>query len=97
MDRKEIVRSIEHAVADGALDELDRYYAADVVDHNPFPGQGPGLRGLRDKVAMLGAGLSDLSVAIDLLVEEADLVVDHWIGTGQHTGELMGIPATAGT
>jgi predicted ester cyclase len=41
----------------------------------------------------LGA-FPDLKVTSDFQVAEGDKVVMRWTGTGTHTGELMGIPAT---
>ena len=53
MDRKQIVRAIEDAAARADVDALDRYYAIDSIDHDPFPDQAPGIVGLKGKVAAL--------------------------------------------
>jgi steroid delta-isomerase-like uncharacterized protein len=87
-----MVHRIEEAVAKGDLDALDGLYAADMVDHNPFPEQVPGLEGLKQKVSALGAAFSEMHTTVDFLVTEGSLVVDHWTSTARHTGEFMGIP-----
>jgi SnoaL-like protein len=57
----------------------DGLYAPDVVDHNPLPGQGPGLDGIKQLVAVYHAVFPDLSVTT----------------SGTHQGDQLGVPATA--
>jgi ketosteroid isomerase-like protein len=48
-DNKQIVRRfIEEAINKGNVDASEDYIAEDVVELVPFPGQGPGLSGLKD-------------------------------------------------
>ena len=72
----------------------DGLYAPDVVDHNPLPGQGPGLDGIKQLVAVYHAVFPDLSVSTDDVVISGDRVVVRWTATGTHQGDQLGVPAT---
>lgn len=66
----------------------------DFVDHDKFPGAGPGLAGFIGTVMMFRTGFPDLEVHIVNTVVEGDRAVDHWEGTATHSGEFMGLPPT---
>jgi len=72
----------------------DRVYAPDVVDHNPLPGQGPGLDGIKQLVAIYHAVFPDLSVSTDDVVSSDDRVAVRWTATGTHQGDQLGVPPT---
>jgi predicted ester cyclase len=72
----------------------DRVYAPDVVDHNPLPGQGPGLDGIKQLVAVYHAVFPDLSVSTDDVVSSDDRVAVQWTATGTHQGDQLGVPPT---
>jgi steroid delta-isomerase-like uncharacterized protein len=75
-------------------DAIDEIYAPDFVHHNAPPGTPNDLAGHKALVAMYLGAFPDLKTTIDILVAEGDIVVERSTGTGTHTGELMGIPAT---
>jgi steroid delta-isomerase-like uncharacterized protein len=72
----------------------DTVYAPDVVDHNPLPGQGPGLDGIKQLVAVYHAVFPDLSVTTDDVLISDDRVAVRWTATGTHQGDQLGVPAT---
>jgi steroid delta-isomerase-like uncharacterized protein len=72
----------------------DRLYAPDVVDHNPLSGQGPGLDGIKQLVAVYHAVFPDLSVSTDDVVVSGDRVAVRWTAIGTHQGDQLGVPAT---
>jgi predicted ester cyclase len=72
----------------------DRVYAPSVIDHQPLPGQGPGLDGIKQLVALYHAVFPDLSVSTDDVVSSGDRVVVRWTATGTHQGDQLGVPAT---
>ena len=76
------------------LDNVERYYAADYVDHTALPGLPPGREGVKATVNMFAGALSDLKLVIEDQIAEGDRVVTRWTTTATHSGELMGIPAT---
>ena len=74
-----------------AVDEL---FAADVVDHNAFPGQPPGAEGVKQIVALFRAAFPDLQITNEEILADAERAVLRWSARGTHQGELAGIPAT---
>jgi len=75
----------------GAVDE---FYAPDFVNHNAPPGMPNDRAGVKAIAAMYLGAFPDVKVTSDFQLAEGDKVVMRWTGTGTHTGELMGIPAT---
>ena len=51
------------------------FCAPDIVDHNPFPEQPPGLEGTKHALVQLVTAFPDLRCSIDSIVSEGDLVV----------------------
>lgn len=72
---------------------LDELAVADYVEHDPLPGQGTGLQGLKDRVNALIEGL-DPQFTIEDVIAEEDKVVVRWTNSGTHTGAFLGIPPT---
>jgi steroid delta-isomerase-like uncharacterized protein len=93
-DSKETVRRFYDALNSDNLDEVDRYLASDIVDHNPFPGQEPGLEGLKKLRRQVSSGLSDYRVEVHDMIAEGDKVAARVTYLGRHTGELQGFPPT---
>jgi steroid delta-isomerase-like uncharacterized protein len=75
------------------LDALGEVVAIDYLDHAAFPGQAPGLQGLKQRIAKLCQAL-DPQWTIDDIVAERDMVVLRWSHVGTHVGEFLGIPPT---
>jgi predicted ester cyclase len=78
----------------GNLAVIDELVATDFVDHNPGPGQAPGVEGVKQFFAALRAAMSRLQVDLEHLLAEGDLVMTHVSIRGTHTGDLMGIAPT---
>jgi predicted ester cyclase len=78
----------------GDLSVIDEFVAPDFVDHNAPPGLPPGREGFKLLAQAWRSAFPDLTLAVDGLVAEGDLVTIAWTGTGTHRGELMGIPPT---
>ena len=68
--------------------------AVDMVEHNPMPGQAPGLEGMQATMTMFLSAFPDLHATIDVLVAEGDLVAGRMTTTGTHKGDFLGIAAT---
>jgi steroid delta-isomerase-like uncharacterized protein len=95
MDRnKEVARRIyEEALNKRDLDLLDELVAPDYVEHDPLPGQGTGIEGIKDRYRMLIEGL-DPTFTIEDVIAEGDKVVVRWTNNGTNVGDFLGIPAT---
>lgn len=95
-DKKTNIASQEafgEAVNTGTL-AFDDLVAADVVDHDPAPGQGPGPHGYRDMFTELRAAFPDLHVEVEHLTAADDDVAFAYTITGTHQGDFQGHPAT---
>lgn len=73
---------------------IDQYIAADFVEHNPSPGQPPGVAGLRKFLADWRTAFPDMKMTIDDIFASGDKVVMRSTMTGTNTGALMGMPAS---
>ncbi len=78
----------------GDIDALDELVAADFVDHDPAPDQGPGLAGFKDFWTTFRAAFPDLSVAVDHLVADNENIALAYRATGTQDGPFMGIKPT---
>jgi steroid delta-isomerase-like uncharacterized protein len=76
---------------DGLVDEV---FADDVVDHNPQPGQPPGIEGVRMIIGVYHAAFPDLHLSTDDMLVSGDRAALRWSATGTHEGDQLGIPAT---
>jgi steroid delta-isomerase-like uncharacterized protein len=91
---KAIVRRYyDEALNQGNLAALDELATADYVEHNPLPGQGEGLSGLRDRVGMLCSAFRPRFTLEDVIAE-GDRVAVRWTNHGVHQGSFAGLPAT---
>lgn len=93
-DNKEMVRRFYDLISTGNLDELDRYVSKDITDHNPTPGQRPGIEGLKEYLQQYRSAFSDLRPEFHDQIAEGDKVVSNVTIHGRHTGEFQGIPPT---
>lgn len=95
---KKIARRAYQVVSEGSgtgdLSGLDEIVARDVRDHNPDPGQGPGIEGVKELFRRLGSAFPDLQVTVEDQIAEGDKVVNRVIFRGTHSGDFQGTPAT---
>jgi len=90
----ELVRRFyEDVLVGGDLVALDELATSDYEEHDPLPGQGDGLQGLKDRVSTLREGL-DPRFTIEDVISEGDRLVVRWTNSGTHVGDFLGIPAT---
>jgi len=97
-DNKAIARRVyeafSQAVSTGNWATLDAVLAADAIDHNPVPGQGPGLEGVKQVFAVFAAGFPDLHFTVEDMIAEGDKVVSRLTMHGTHRGDFQGIAPT---
>ena len=94
-ENKEIARRFGADVwGRGDAAAIDELFAADIVDHNAFPGQPPGAEGVKQIVALFRAAFPDLQITNEEILADGDRAVLRWSARGTHQGELAGIPAT---
>jgi steroid delta-isomerase-like uncharacterized protein len=71
---------------------VDRLVDLDFVDHDPAPGQAPGLQGIKDLMQMFFTAFPDLHVNVNRLVADEDTVAGAVTTEGTQDGDFMGIP-----
>ena len=93
MTQELIRRFYEDVLVSGHIDALDEIATADYEEHDPLPGQGVGLQGLKDRVTMLKEGLA-VRFTIEDVIQTGDKLVVRWTNSGTHLGKFLGIPPT---
>jgi steroid delta-isomerase-like uncharacterized protein len=94
-ENKLIVRRfIEEAINKGDVDAAGAFVAEDVVEQVPFPGQGPGLSGLKEVLRQLLTAFPDMRWRVEEQIAEADKVLTRFTWTGTHQSPFFGVPAT---
>ncbi|MGA2850569.1 MAG: ester cyclase [Terracidiphilus sp.] len=85
---------IEEGINRGHLDSIAKYVWEDVVEQVPFPGQGPGIEGLKDVLRGMRTAFPDLHFSVEEQIAEGDKVLTRFEWTGTHQSEFLGVPAT---
>jgi predicted ester cyclase len=75
----------------GVVDEL---CAPGFIDHNPAPGQAPGVPGLKDWLQQFFKAFPDLTATVEEMVAERDLVVTRLTCQGTHKDVIAGATPT---
>jgi predicted ester cyclase len=65
-----------------------------MVEQVPFPGEGPGIEGLKDVLRGMRAAFPDMQWRVDEPLSDADKVLTRFEWTGTHSREFLGVPAT---
>ncbi len=87
-------RFLEQVWGEGNTALLSDLVDVNIADHNPMPGQAPGVDGQRQAVNLFHSAFKDVRANIEYLIAEGDKVVDHWTVSATHNGDFMGIPST---
>ena len=94
-DNATVVRRFaDEVITQGDIDSAAQFVCEDVVEQVPFPGQGPGLEGLKDVLLGMRAAFPDLVFSIHEQIAEGDKVASRFEWTGTHEGTFLGVPAT---
>ena len=70
------------------------FFAPEFRSHNMPPGFPEGVAGVERFLTMFAEAMPDLSVSVDVIVAEDDLVAVRTTTRGTQRGPLLGIPAT---
>ena len=73
---------------------IDQVIDPSFINHDPMPGQDDGIKGLKDMMGMFYSAFPDLTVSLEQIVAEGDLVVGRVITKGTQSGEFMGAPGS---
>ena len=93
-ENKDIVhRFYDEVLNKGQVDLVDELAVSDYVEHDPLPGQGTGISGLKERISAIVTGLEP-TFTVEDVVAEGDRVVVRWSNSGTHVETFLGIPAT---
>ncbi|PYE27928.1 steroid delta-isomerase-like uncharacterized protein [Paraburkholderia silvatlantica] len=94
-ESSDIVRAfIEEVLNQGQIDAAGQFFWEDMVEQVPFPGQGPGVEGLKDVVRGMRAAFPDMHWRVEEQLTEGDRVLTRFEWTGTHRGTFLGVDAT---
>jgi predicted ester cyclase len=89
-----VYRQVFDAVNRGDEAALDDLLTEDVLDHNPMPGQAPGIPGFKQWMRYVRAAFPDVHVAVEDTMSQGDRVAGRVTWRGTHQGPLAGIAGT---
>ncbi len=87
-------RFIEEIINQGRIESAAQFVWEDVVERVPFPGQGPGLEGLKDVLRGMRNAFPDLYFSVEEQISEDDKVLTRFEWSGTHRSDFLGVPAT---
>ena len=93
-ENKAIARRGYEAINQNNLDALDEVVAPDITDHDPAPGQAPGLVGVKQWFSSMHTAFPDFRMNVEDMIAEGDKEVARVSLSGTHRGEFMGIDPT---
>jgi steroid delta-isomerase-like uncharacterized protein len=85
---------LDRALTRGDINATGDYFHTDMVEESPFPGQGPGLAGLKDTLSMLRQAFPDMHWRVEEQMAEDNRVLTRFVWQGTHRGDFLGIPST---
>jgi steroid delta-isomerase-like uncharacterized protein len=88
---REFLRKV---LSDGDIEAAGDYFHTDMVEEVPLPGQGPGLAGLKETLAMLRQAFPDMRWDVEEQMAEGDRVLTRFVWRGTHQGAFLGMPPT---
>jgi len=91
---RRVYETFDRVISTGNMSLLDEVLAADLVDHNPAPGQAPGLEGVKQVFSQFRAAFPDFQSTVEDQIAEGDKVVSRVTVRGTHKGDFQGVPAT---
>jgi steroid delta-isomerase-like uncharacterized protein len=87
-------RWFTEVVTEGNLDAADEICGPDFVDHDPLPGTGADLDGLKEGITQIRAAFPDIQAEADDILVEGDRVAVRSTMRATHEGDFLGIPAS---
>ena len=91
-DNKARIREFsEKVLTAGEIDATGDYFHSDVVEEVPFPGQSPGLDGLKETLTRIRHAFLDLHWSVEEQIAEDNKILTRFLESGTHQGEFLGI------
>ncbi len=93
----ETTKKLGEAVSSGDLQVLYEIFSANVIEHDPAPGQGKGPEGYIKLFTMMRTAFPDLKVTVEHIVQDENNLAMAYKIHGTHKGDFMGIAPTGKT
>ena len=93
-NKARIKEFIARVLTAGEIDATGEYFHDDMVEEVPFPGQGPGLQGLKATLTRIRRAFPDSKWSVEKQSAEDNKVLTRFIWSGMHRGESLGISFT---
>lgn len=93
-NKSRIREFLDRVLSAGEISATGDYFHEDIVEEVPFPGQGPGLAGLKETLIALKEAFPDMQWHVDEQIAEDNRVLTRFVWKGTHRGNFLGIPAT---
>jgi steroid delta-isomerase-like uncharacterized protein len=93
-NKARISEFIDRVLTAGEVDATGDYFHSDMVEEVPFPGQGPGLDGLKETLIRIRRAFPDSQWKVEEQIAEDNKVLTRFLWSGTHQGEFLGIPGT---
>ena len=87
-------RFLDEAFNKGNLAAIDELVADNFVDHSPPPSISGDKAGLKQTVEMFRSAFPDLTVTVEDMIAEGEMLAVRVISRGTHRGQLMGVAPT---
>ena len=91
-EQKDVYRAVVAAVGVGDLAALNPLLARDLIDHNPMPGQAPGIVGFKQWASTVRSSFPDFHGSVLIVLAEGNLVAGHVLWRGTQRGSFLGVP-----
>lgn len=88
---KAIVQGATDAMNARRYDALNDYFALDMIDHNPYSGQVPGLPGFVQGLRIMYSAFPNWVITNEEMIADGDQIATRWTGRGKQTSLLMGL------
>lgn len=93
---KDGIHKVYEMFSTGDLTNLGDFVDENFIEHSPFPGQEPGLEGLKKAMNMMKKAYPDMKLTVnDIIINSTnDKAAVLFTITGTNTGEMMGMKPT---
>ena len=78
---------IDRVLTGGDIEATGDYFERDMVEEMPFPGQGPGLDGLKETLIRIRSAFPDSNWTVEEQIAEGDKVLSRFVWSGTHQGD----------
>jgi steroid delta-isomerase-like uncharacterized protein len=97
MARESNIAALERfneAIEHGDFQAFDEVVAPGAIDHDPAPGQAPGVEGIRQFFTELHTSFPDLKISVEQMMADDEYVAIAYTITGTHQGRFLGFAPT---